>query len=299
MKILTNWSMAGRAAVAAVMLASSAAAVTSCNNANNSLKGNRDTKGDEFVKEKVEIADKTYKPNEVMIDRYIGGAKNSDPERYEEKYPKYKKYFDERGLYGGSVYLQRKEDLERQGFPSDLVAQKADPIEKKYGYEKLYEAEEGESPQIDDFLRARTCYQERYLPEIWKDQEGNFRARYLQELDEDLFLDDEPTWQQCSSYLDRKIAGLDYVSQQDYEKCMKDIKKFEKNQKKTDPETDIAEQLAYKQFKLDSLVFKNLYKEVGLLETIGDRSFYREYCRKGFWGYHQKNPTSPDAPNED
>lgn len=291
MKILTNWSMAGRAAVAAVMLASSAVGVTSCNNANNSLKGNRDTMGDEFVKEKVEIADKTYKPNEVMIDRYIGGSKKSNPERYEEWYPKYKKYFEERGLYGGSVYLQRKEDLERQDFPWRGMHEKGEALRAKHGGE-LPDLEDSDDTQINDFVRTRDCYYLGYLPEIRKNEEGNFRARYLQELDKDLFLDDEPTWQQCSSYLDRKIAGLDYVSQQDYEKCMKDIKKFEKNQKKTDPETDIAEQLAYKQFKLDSLVFKNLYKELGLLETIGDRSFYREYCREGLWGAFQKNPTT-------
>lgn len=273
MKILTNWNTTCRATVAAMMLTASAAGVTSCfNNNSNSRTSLRDV----FVKEKVE--DLVYKDNDVMIDRYIGHITKD----YHKFYEKYHNTFESRGLYGGSVYIQRKEDIERQGFPW-LIADKKKKATGLDDYQ-ISISDPNTNPLVKEYYRTTEGYF-KYQRNISENRENNFKANYLRKLDEDLFMDGEPTWQQCSNYLDREIASLDFLSQRDYEKCQEDIEKFKKAQKRRD-DVGVAELLAYKQFKLDSLIFYNMFKECGFFQKPEDRMLYREYCKDPVRGYN-------------
>lgn len=282
MKILTNWSTAGRTAMATLMLASSALGVTSCiNRSNNS--GSNSLIEDVFVKEKP--ADIVYKTNETQIHRYIGHIPKED-EDYKRFYNEYKQIFDERGLYGGTLYIQRKEDLERiSGFPGNLVDYKEDLYNlTRYDYE---EYENSSDPEEQDFYRTFMAYRDwmTYFHGISMTSTQRipdcFYRNFIQKLDDDLFVDENPTWQQCSNYIDRQVAGLDFLSEDDYAKYKENVKNFEKAQK-NNTEDDIANLLAYKQYQLDSIVLRKIYKDLGMLKTVGDRKYYKDFWQEEY-----------------
>ena len=285
MKILTNWSTAGRAAVAAMMLTASAAGVTSCFNSNN--QNSRTQIEDVFVKEKVQ--DISYNNNEALIHRHLDKYKIEDS--YNKWCQEYRDIFQERGLYGGTLYLQRREDLNRNVFCSFLLhklAEKGTERESNRIYSWDSNEEHYNTPLLKEAYKLKQINKQLSYefanPRVitWEDLSNNYFTKYLQKLDNDLFMDGNPTWQECSNYLDRQIAGLDFLSQRDYEKCKRDIAKFEKAQKKHD-DIAIAELLAYKQYKLDTLTFVNMYKELGLLDNYEYRRLYDKFIEEKYF----------------
>lgn len=283
MKILTNWSTAGRAAVAAMMLTASAAGVTSCFNSNN--QNSRSSIGDIFVKEKVQ--DISYNNNEVLIHRHLDHFQ--EYENHGKWCQEYRDIFQERGLYGGTLYLQRREDLNRNGgfsyYLYNNLIEKATERESRTIFSWDSNEEDFNTPLLKEAYKLKQINKqmsnEFSNPQIvtWDDLSNNYFDRYMRKLDNDLFIDGNPTWQECSNYLDRQIAGLDFLSQRDYEKCKRDIAKFEKAQKKHD-DIAMAELLAYKQYKLDTLTFVNIYKELGLLDSYENRRLYDKFIEE-------------------
>ncbi len=275
MKILTNWSVptnktmkyVRKTAMATMMLATSAVGMTSCDSFTKNKGTNEtyttydttnETMPDTLLKAKYGTSSTTHKtiPNisyethKDMLSRlYPLGLVPSN----------IKESFKERGLYGGTLYVQMIDDY-------SLFRRAADGL---VNLNVGYEADEEPDADLDEeswskALDLTKSYINLQLPQ-----------KSLNIMDRKLFSNGEPTWQECSDYLDEQIADLDFLSQRDYKKCLSDFKKFEEAQKKHD-EFAKADLLAYKQFKLDSLKITNALKELGLLDSYECKQYLED-----------------------
>ena len=84
---------------------------------------------------------------------------------------------------------------------------------------------------------------------------------------ENLYKDGVPTAKECSRYLEKEFANDNSISNGDYSKYLRDIRRFKKAQGKIITNQSVAELIAYKQFKLDSLAYRKLLDTFGFLNN--------------------------------
>jgi len=105
-----------------------------------------------------------------------------------------------------------------------------------------------------------------------------YKEELLDDVNEKLFSDGTPTASQCMTYLNRKLAGMDYVSSEDYDKVQKDIERYKKAQGPETTQTK-AELMRYMMFKITALHDKNMLESRDLLKDIKVRKSYEKYYK--------------------
>lgn len=153
------------------------------------------------------------------------------------------------GLYFGTILNQFYSDMTSVNYITNDIY----PEDWDYKTEK-YEEHQKKWQQAHNVYRNITGVAYNY-------QEST-KAKYLRDLYENA--DGVPTANECSEYLDRRIAGLD-ISSEDYNKCLRKIEDFKKAQGKQDNQ-EFAEYLAYKQFLIDSINTRAILRDLGYLK---------------------------------
>lgn len=155
-----------------------------------------------------------------------------------------KEIYPLQGLYGGTIHIQ-------QSLDRNQVEYCMKQIKKDKNCEITPEMEEDHFGIGADFQNNLTRQLVQHARDVAKEQ---------------LYMNGTPTATQCSEYLDRQISGLSMLSMQDYEKYKQELEDFKKKLGKMNNQK-MAELIAFKQFKLDSIIYKDMLVDYGFLKS--------------------------------
>lgn len=96
-----------------------------------------------------------------------------------------------------------------------------------------------------------------------------------------------PSAKECSDYIEKQILDDNSLSQSDYNKYKKDIKRFKKAQGNVITNQSVAELIAYKQYKLDSLAYRKMLDKFGFLKNDEVKKLFE---KDGFPKYASPKP---------
>ena len=204
--------------------------------------------------------------------------------------------YEERGTYGASMLMQKYYDdqyirlwtmamgvhnyaynkLKQVTSEEDLKIVRDYVYSITHGYEPTETPACYDTKEFQDYLNTELMYQK----ELGKnDMLDNFRKRELIEADQDLYSDGPLSYDKCLRYLDRELGSLSYLSMDDYDKIQKDVNNFKEA---LEPMTiqKMAELVAYKQFKLDSVIIRQEFEEAGYMDSYEVRKAFDEACQK-------------------
>ena len=263
MNIQTNFNRIGRSALAALMITSAVAGLSSCANSNQ-----KNTKTEQ-------PAVISYEMNDRMLNRHEVPFLSTNDVR---------NIFNEYGLYGGSVYLQQLSDFETfTSLPSQLVGQMYRKISKKYPKEAINR--ESNIPEIQEYSKTFDNWIEwkKFCSGFLLDNQG-YLDKITETTQKELSKPQALSHEECSTYIDKQVKNLDT----DFEQYKEKADKFKASQR-GNSSVDMAEFLAYKQYLLDSILVRKTYENFGLLNSTKAQKEYEnimQYEREN----HQPKP---------
>lgn len=172
------------------------------------------------------------------------------------------KIYSAYGLYGGSIVQQR------------------------YLNRRLVTDTRNFQDILDNYGQYTNSRDRKDRWDVWKwiYSESGLKQKYNRYFDETSARDEEklfskgtPTAKECSNYLELTISSDFNVSPESYKKYIQDCKNFEKTLDLNTPQGQ-AEMIAYKQFKRDSMAYRRLFQEEGMMRDENFRTrFERTY----------------------
>ena len=144
------------------------------------------------------------------------------------------------GTYGASIELQR--------LKGDYITNIVHPVTDNIPESKIWDVYD-------------KCFNQ--FPSAVKEYIEHSRATTA----ENLYKNGVPTAKECSNYLEKEFVNDGSLSNNDYAKYKKDIRRFKKAQGNVITNQSVAELIAYKQFKLDSIAYRKLLNSFGFLSN--------------------------------
>lgn len=205
-------------------------------------------------------------------DEYLKTLKDDDYDTQnwaKDKIAQRNKFYEARGTYGASMLMQKLSDSSIKG--ATIGAAKDYFLDKAADYAGLSTHEIRdifkkfmknpdepniqkylEIPAVQDYIVFKYYHNK---PFYLTDEDAK-----IIESDEHMFDDKPLSAVECLGYLDDQLAGVENLSMDDYEKIIDDVESFAESKRPLTVE-DMAEVVAFKQYKTDSVTTRAYFKD--------------------------------------
>ena len=224
---------------------------------------------------------KCEKRNSWDIDEYIEQLDDNSSGSLEwanKKLAKRNKFYNERGTYGASMIMQKLYDnnikyatlgaardyyLNRAAEFSGTSISEMQRLTEHYRYNPDLLVDYEKTPNARNYIHIPEVKE--YMEFEYVHNQPNYvlsseEESILIEEDEDLFNDGPASAKKCLDYLDYYLVKVIGATEEEFEEIFKDVYNFKESKQPLTVE-GLAEVVAFKQFKVDSLMTRKYFKE--------------------------------------